>query len=629
MLPFNLVPDKHLLLPDFDGYKLSNSSGIVTSYAKSLLEGLCPKSSKEEYTSYLKTRLDALHNCLFTDTPDINKDSSDGSSCTIYCFNKKGHLLAFDWSPVTHLDAGRVVWQADLSQDAPSTPKLQLKAPHLPIAGAENSDATQDGTVINLFGTLQPTLKFASSNLAVMADGRSKVFVLNTGDRTPQSPHTWHTVHELTLGACEVHDARVVDKPGSSDQEVHVLLVAVVPPSALPVDPPPALSAVPSLHLVTWLTLTSSNNGEYHVTQERLYCGSSALQYCQFDPACSAVVLLTHQLYCAVYNSSGPLTLSEPVGTKKEPLFMFMQTEDDVTVQISAPECSSSSSMSISVTRLDLSIARRDDARAILQGNFLHPVLPDTATWTVDKGRVEVTVCKATPGTKWTRVFQDEQLVGEELLPDEDNNDRLAHLTSDTWGGGCDAEDKPSFNPGQLESCDDADTDLVLQVLEAGDSSASPENSPRALLGNTQYLATLSCSGSPAQFCLRHDVDGLVWRTNDQRSSERFSHTATFNAFGYVKASKTMAKYTSAPHDCSYVCVCDVRSHVYVFCQPLPLGGELKNRRTGRVTSKVARQFLLSLPSHDEIQGLVTLPGLVVVCTREQIFAYALALHEK
>lgn len=79
--------------------------------------------------------------------------------------------------------------------------------------------------------------------------------------------------------------------------------------------------------------------------------------------------------------------------------------------------------------------------------------------------------------------------------------------------------------------------------------------------------------------------------------------------------------------DCSYVCVADVKSHVYVFCQPLPLGGELKNRRTGRVTSKVARQFLLSLPSHSEVQGLAALPGAIFIATQDQLYAYALAIQ--
>ena len=57
-----------------------------------------------------------------------------------------------------------------------------------------------------------------------------------------------------------------------------------------------------------------------------------------------------------------------------------------------------------------------------------------------------------------------------------------------------------------------------------------------------------SC-GLPSHFCLRQDVDGFVWRVEPKSGDnlEPFCHAATFNAFGYVKASKTMAKFTSAP----------------------------------------------------------------------------------
>ena len=44
-------------------------------------------------------------------------------------------------------------------------------------------------------------------------------------------------------------------------------------------------------------------------------------------------------------------------------------------------------------------------------------------------------------------------------------------------------------------------------------------------------------------FCLRHDVDGLLWSLNEKFSLQ---HRLTFNAFGYVKASKCNEKFTKA-----------------------------------------------------------------------------------
>ena len=44
-------------------------------------------------------------------------------------------------------------------------------------------------------------------------------------------------------------------------------------------------------------------------------------------------------------------------------------------------------------------------------------------------------------------------------------------------------------------------------------------------------------------FCIRHDVDGVLWQPEGE---DQFTHISTYNAFGFVKASKTMAKFTCA-----------------------------------------------------------------------------------
>lgn len=73
---------------------------------------------------------------------------------------------------------------------------------------------------------------------------------------------------------------------------------------------------------------------------------------------------------------------------------------------------------------------------------------------------------------------------------------------SSLQGGFNSLDEKPAFHPGELESCDDADSDLLLLVLEA-EGHTSVERMTRAYLGNTQYLATIpvstlaTCSISP------------------------------------------------------------------------------------------------------------------------------------
>lgn len=54
-------------------------------------------------------------------------------------------------------------------------------------------------------------------------------------------------------------------------------------------------------------------------------------------------------------------------------------------------------------------------------------------------------------------------------------------------------------------------------------------------------------------FCIRHDVDAVLWQP---RREVQFMHLATYNAFGYVRASKTTAKFTcGAPGNVAFLCL--------------------------------------------------------------------------
>uniref|UniRef100_A0A2P2I031 NudC domain-containing protein 1 n=2 Tax=Hirondellea gigas TaxID=1518452 RepID=A0A2P2I031_9CRUS len=652
MATIKLKPDPSLLCPDFDGYKLSSASGLSTSYSKPVPDGLCT-SGKNDNSSYLHTRLDALHNCLFVDAAANSSTASELSSySTVYCFNKRGQLLAYDYSNEMQLCASRAVWQLELSDENPQPPSLLLTAPqHL---GVRDNDIDGSNSS-NMFGILRPSLVFASSRVAVAADGRRGISIMETGDRRPEAHHTWTTrYYNGEIGACEVVDARIVSHATASvadDSKInasensetadadasilHVLLVAVAPPTLLPIRPPSHLSSSTSLHLITWLTFITHDGLEYTLERERLYIGGATLEYCQFDRECSSVLLLTHQYFAMLHDSKTPApahngekTPDDVAGAvdKRKPLYTYQQTEDDVTIQLNPGPGLSSSALSISVQAKSVHVSIRGGEQ-LLAATFLHAVQPDTATWTVEDGKVEVCVCKAVAGHSWERLLKEEHLLGEEITDSsqvEKATDRLAHLTSGTWGGNSEMEDTPAYNPGQLESCDDADSDLLLLLLD-GQVAKSVQDTPKAQLGNTQYLATIQSGDGPAMFCVRHDVDGVVYRVEESRhSNERFSHAATFNAFGYVRAGKTMAKFTTAPSDCNYIAISDVRSHVYLFCQPQPMGGVLKNRVTGKVTSKVSRQLLLSLPCHNEVMGIFALSKVLFVCTDECLYAYAL-----
>lgn len=81
---------------------------------------------------------------------------------------------------------------------------------------------------------------------------------------------------------------------------------------------------------------------------------------------------------------------------------------------------------------------------------------------------------------------------------------------------------------------------------------------------------TILTAGCLPVFCLRHDVDALVWQpaSNPEAAEKYWNHIATFDALGYVQASKEDKKFSTCAPDMSYACISDSTKHVYIYHKP-------------------------------------------------------------
>lgn len=585
----SLKPDYKLLNPDFDGYKLS-SDADVTVYTHTLEshEGL--ERTRTNSNCYLHTRLEALHNHFFGDPYNAS---------FVYYFSSKGHLVKHNYSKDSRLSAGEVVWQADLSG----------------ISDETNEDKFDNS---HYFASVY----FPSSDLAVVTNGLGSLHVLETGDRT--TTHSWLESFECSDQQGILVHARLVEG-GPHERHLHCLLMSITAPQNLVnndlfvVDEKIKTTKASALHLINWVVITY-NGATWEMGRTRTIAGEGTVEYCSLDEKTTGILLLCHKHYSFVYDSKEPLVRPKLMLEEKKksgPKFTFLQTPEDISLWVNIGTAKKNE-LQVNVTVQELSINVQETQ--VLHGTFANPVNADSATWTISDGKLEIILPKASEGLNWKEMFQSGDSGGEELLDPqlvEEVNQRLAHLTSDKLDANPDP-DKPAYNPGQFEACDEASEDLLLLRLDGSTHSLTTIG----LLGPTQHLFNCQVQGSVVpSFCIRQDVDGILWQPEDE---EKFTHTATYNAFGYVKASKTMAKFTCAAIDNSYVAVADVKSHIYVFFQPEAFGGELRNRKSGKRLNSVARQVVISMKTHDEILGLQASPNVLFVLTEKSIFAYCL-----
>ena len=117
----------------------------------------------------------------------------------------------------------------------------------------------------------------------------------------------------------------------------------------------------------------------------------------------------------------------------------------------------------------------------------------------------------------------------------------------------------------------------------------------------------------PHYFSLRHDVDAVVWQPCSSLtppSSPRWSHLATFNALGYVQASKRERRFTTCSPGLKYAVISDSTKHVFVYVQP------------GQARPDCAVEYVFSIPERTDILGLVaTDEGVIYVLTNKELVA--------
>ncbi|CAL4065743.1 unnamed protein product, partial [Meganyctiphanes norvegica] len=543
---------------------------------------------------YLRTRLQALNNYLFSDR---------FHPLSTYTFNRRGHLIKYIYSKETRLGGGEVVWQADVS------------------TASSYSSGNDDEEICN--APYNPSFHFPSADLAIATNGCGTLHLLETGDRN--NTNTWLEAFEGLAPAGEVVHSVLCEGPGHQ-REIHTLILSVTTLNTLKQDDRFVFmnsqlenSKATALHLVHWITLTY-NGAVWEKNRERILCGEGALEYLSLNEAATGILMLAHNNYSFIYDSQVKLIKPDtPIEKKLSKIdFMYTQESDSVTIWVQLSSSIAKKDLNVNIKSSEMSISVQDES--LLQGEFENAIKVDESTWTISEGKLELSLTKANESLQWKRVFRSSELVGEELLDPtmvEEIHQRLAHLTTDKLNANPDA-DKPAFNPEQLEACDEATDDLLLLRLDGQTHTITHH----AQLGATQHLFNgQSCEMCVPNFCIRHDVDGLVWQPE---SAVSVHHVATFNAFGYVRASKSMAKFTKASPDNSYVAVADVKSHVYVFYQTDSLGSEIRNRKSGKRTSTVARQLVISLKDHQEVLGLHACPNVIFVLTNDKLYSYTL-----
>nr|XP_020036423.1 nudC domain-containing protein 1 [Castor canadensis] len=458
------------------------------------------------------------------------------------------------------------------------------------------------------------SIHFTSSSWVTLSDGTGRLYVIGTGERGNNASEKWEIMFNEELGNpfIIIHSISLLK---SEEHSIATLLLRIEKEES-------DLKGSGFYVSLEWITISKKNteNERYEITKRDLLQGKSVPHYAAIEPNGSGLMIVSYKSFKFVQAEQDLENINEDMSreSKGEPLYYWQQSEDDLTVTVRLPEDSSKEDIQIQFLPDNIKIMLK--GLRILEGKLYSSIDHESSTWIIkDNNSLEISLIKKNEGLMWPELVVDDKR--GELIRDSAQcaaiAERLMHLTSEELNPNPDKE-KPPCNAQELEECD--------IVFEESSSLCRFDGSTLKTthvvnLGSNQYLFSVIVDPKEMPcFCLRHDVDALLWQPHSGKQDDMWEHIATFNALGYVQASKRDKKFFACAPNYSYAALCECLRRVFIYRQPTPMPTVLYNRKEGRHVGQVAKQQVASLETNDPILGFQATNERLFVLTTKNLF---------
>lgn len=596
---FDLNPDRSLLDPNFEGYKLS-------------LDG---------FSQY---KLDLTNN-HHLDTYNYTEDESS---------NQK--MLLFQHLKLIGLQNLIVVNQFDDSNIYYFDSKFQL----VKIVYKEGSTRAVIPTTLQLSdlslsnsNRVNVTMKFISVNTAVIFDGYETIYICEHVQDS-SSTEKWTISFQFPTRnlekfgiACILKDALLINNT------LHLLFMNVQQKSSE--------VSYSFDTLINWLSFEKNAESSLWSLRRvrRLNCLTSVPDYVALETNGQSIYIAGPNFIRFEFDSVNPVkpfvkksiqkSVAElPKEKKVEKFYTWNQSATELNMSVCVLDNVTLNKSNLNIMLTTDSIEIIHCGKIILSDQLSACIKVDESTWQLNEAsnRIELILEKAVVGI-WSCCLKDMHEYGEykneekDLPMDSEEDKKISwEETQNLFKLEQQLEDCDAMDDEQSQVPENEDKLLMFRRLD-GDSHLATH---KAFINDTKFLFDVKhhSSKSPA-FCLRQDVDGILWQpnTSDSQETSWLSHVHTFSAFGYIQASKTNTKFRSCAPNFSYAAIADTNKHIYVY-KSVAADTQLKNRTTGKLMSHIAKQYLISLESDDEIYGVYCGNEFMVVLLSQSCFLY-------
>lgn len=439
------------------------------------------------------------------------------------------------------------------------------------------------------------SLTFPSIDKAIYSNGAGQFFILDTRNQP------WSSLHcSNLLGAGRPFV--VASSILSADENcLHIISHSIEHSDESQSKP---------CNAVEWLTLDAAS---FEPLRNRRYAFSGEIDH--LDVTDSGMHFVgDDKRFTLTYDSNEPGPAEKPQDDPKDepPKFFWMQGVEDIVIWLRLPININKREIKVTFKPSYMSILIRNERK--LDGKLWGVIDSDSLTWTIDAGKklLEVTMSKANTGLIWQRFLQDASLDGEEVNSPE----MVTMILADEEDSNANSVPKAAYNTQELEECDGNDEKSRVYL-----HFSNAKGTQKVNVSDRQLLFY-----GHGSVCLRHDVDGLVWQFKSNDKGEfSFEHVDTFDALGYVQASKTQRRYTLCSPKRSYVAIIDCSRHVYIYKKPEAISQEceLRNRKSGRNVQRIAKQYVWTFGQTSDdshVVGALAKENVLMVATTRNIY---------
>lgn len=384
-MPSSLVelrPDRRLLDPEFEGYKLNLRP--LPHYSHELVSPVDRVYPDEVQYSFVHAKLFALHNHLVLDHWDYNFN--------YYYVDNKQQIQRVTFDSSTRTFKSTVVY------DVPA--HVERKPGHFNLC-----------------------ISFPTSVLAVISDGTGYLHIVDSGLRRKitSCDRLWQTVHSsLVLGEGKyfiILDTRIEEK--DNGEVLHCLLQSV--------------EQIESnfYSVLTWVTYEKDGDSWKQMSMRQLQ-GKGIVHYAAIETSCTALYVASDHPFKFVLDSVNEISETPPEQLKTV-IYTWLQTSEDITITLKLEPDFDKNLLHVSVTPLAIKVSYA--GRIFVDGKLKHKVDSELTTWNIeDNGQVDILITKDV-SMIWDDLLEGGDGNGEQIMDAslvEEAHRRLAHLCSET-----------------------------------------------------------------------------------------------------------------------------------------------------------------------------------------------------